>query len=205
MENVRESCVSMTQLFHSGATLLGVRFKDELKRIYYATPTSFLELIQTFKTLLGEKRKEVTDLKNKYEVGLEKLMTTEQSVEGMKQELIALQPKLIDKNKEVGEMMVVVNEETAKTEKVKEVVAADEAVASEAAEKSNAIKTECEGELAEAMPALNNALKALDTLSTKDISELKGMKSPPAPVRLVLTAVCILRGLKPARVKDESG
>ena len=48
-----------------------LRFKNSLKRIYYATPTSFLELIQTFKTLLGGKRKQVTDLKDKYEKGLE--------------------------------------------------------------------------------------------------------------------------------------
>ena len=58
---------------------------------------------------------------SKYEVGLEKLTTTETSVEGMKRDLIALQPQLVEKNKEVGEMMVVVNEESAKTEKVKEV------------------------------------------------------------------------------------
>ena len=64
------------------------------------------------------------------------------------------------KNKEVGEMMVVVNEESEKTEKVKEVVAADEAVASESANQANAIKQECEEALEEAMPALNDALKA---------------------------------------------
>ncbi|CAJ1351319.1 unnamed protein product [Effrenium voratum] len=102
-------------------------------------------------------------------------------------------------------MMIVVNEESAKTEKVKEVVAADEAVASEAAAQSNAIKKECEEALAEAMPALNEALKALDTLSSKEIAEVKAMKNPAAPVRLVLSAVCVLRNVKPVRVKDDTG
>merc|ERR1711920_847755 len=55
------------------------------------------------------------------------------------------------------------------------------------------------------MPALEDALAALDTLTQKDITEIKGMKSPPFPVKLVLEAVCILKKLKPARVKDESG
>jgi dynein heavy chain len=205
MEQSYGACVEMCSIFHGDSTTLGKRFKDELKRIYYATPTSFLELIQTFKTLLGGKRKEVTDLKSKYEVGLEKLITTEHSVEGMKVELIELQPKLVEKNKEVGEMMVVVNEETAKTEKVKEVVSGDEAAATESANKSNAIKEDCEQQLGEAMPALNASLKALDTLTGKDIAEIKAMKSPPAPVRLVLSGVCIMKGFKPARVKDESG
>ncbi|CAE7768679.1 DNAH7 [Symbiodinium sp. CCMP2456] len=204
-EQVRSNCVEMCQFFHAETTKLARRFEDELKRIYYSTPTSFLELIQTFKALLAEKRSSISSLKSKYEVGLEKLTTTEQSVEGMKQELIALQPKLVEKNKEVGEMMIVVNEESAKTEKVKEVVAGDEAVASEAAGQANAIKKECEEALAEAMPALNEALKALDTLSGKEIAEVKAMKNPAAPVRLVLSAVCVLRNVKPVRVKDDSG
>lgn len=203
--SVCASCVEMCQAFHSDSRDLALRFKLELKRIYYSTPTSFLELIQTFKQILGEKRKMISSLKNKYEVGLEKLTTTEHSVEGMKEDLIALQPQLVEKNKEVGEMMLVVNAESSKTEKVKEVVAADEAVASEAASKATAIKEECEKELSEAMPALNDALKALDTLSSKEISEIKAMKNPPGPVRIVLTAVCVLRGYKPVRVKDEGG
>ncbi|CAE8722926.1 unnamed protein product, partial [Polarella glacialis] len=195
----------MCQFFHSETKQLAVRFREELKRIYYSTPTSFLELIQTFKQLLSEKRSYISSLKNKYEVGLDKLTTTEASVEGMKQDLIALQPQLIAKNKEVGEMMVVVNEESAKTEKVKEVVAADEVVASESAAQANSIKQECEEALAEAMPALNDSLKALDTLSSKEMAEVKAMKNPAPAVRLVLSAVCILRNVKPVRVKDEKG
>lgn len=36
-------------------------------------------------------------------------------------------------------------------------------------------------------------LQALDTLTKNDITEVKGMKSPPAGVKLVLEAVCIMR------------
>jgi len=203
--DVRAACVEMCSLFHGETAKLAVRFKDQLKRIYYATPTSFLELIQTFKTILAFKRRQVTDLKDKYEKGLEKILTTETSVEGMKVELINLQPKLVEKNKEVGEMMVVVNGESEKTAKVKEVVAADEAVASEAAARSEAQKAEVEADLEEAMPALNEALGALDTLTSKDIGEIKAMKNPPLPVKLVLQGVCIMKGVKPARVKNDEG
>jgi dynein heavy chain len=195
----------MCSLFHSETGKLAVKFRDQLKRIYYATPTSFLELIATFKTLLGAKRKQVKDLINKYETGLEKIVTTEESVAGMKEELIALQPKLVVKNEEVGKMMIVVTEETEKTNKVKEVVAADEAVAAESAAKSEAQKADVEGDLAEAMPALQEALSALDTLTAKDIGEIKSMKSPPGPVKLVLQGVCFLKGIKPVRVKDAEG
>ena len=64
------------------------------------------------------------------------------------------------------------------------------------------VQDECESDLAEAMPMLESALRALDTLTKNDVTEVKGMKSPPSGVKLVLEAVCILKSVKPARVKD---
>ena len=55
-------------------------------------------------------------------------------------------------------------------------VAADEAVANEAAAKAQSIKEDCENDLAEAIPALENALAALDTLKPSDITLVKTMK-----------------------------
>ena len=39
-------------------------------------------------------------------------------------------------------------------------------------------------------------------MTKNDISEVKGMKAPPQPVRLVMEAVCILKGLKPTKVSS---
>jgi len=47
--------------------------------------------------------------------------------------------------------------------------------------------------LAVAMPALNAAVSALDTLKQQDISLVKAMTSPPAGVRMVMEAICILK------------
>jgi len=46
-----------------------------------------------------------------------------------------------------------------------QVVKADEAKANEQAREAQAIKDECDSDLAEAMPILNSALAALDTLT----------------------------------------
>mmetsp|Transcript_42836 Transcript_42836/g.98215 ORF Transcript_42836/g.98215 Transcript_42836/m.98215 type:complete len:770 (-) Transcript_42836:165-2474(-) len=54
-------------------------------------------------------------------------------------------------------------------------------------------------------PILQEAERALNTLHTPLISEIKAFKNPPASVRMVLSAVCVLRGIKPARVKDDKG
>lgn len=62
---------------------------------------------------------------------------------------------------------------------------------------------DCEGDLAEAMPALEAALSALDTLKPSDITLLKSMQNPPALVKLVLESICIMKGIKPERKADK--
>lgn len=64
-------------------------------------------------------------------------------------------------------------------------MAADEALANEAAAASQAIKDDCESDLAEATPALESAIAALNTLKPADITVVKSMKNPPATVKLV--------------------
>jgi len=66
-----------------------------------------------------------------------------------------------------------------------QIVAADEAVANEAAAAAQAIKDDCESDLAEAVPALEAALHALNTLKPADITVVKSLKTPPYGVRLV--------------------
>lgn len=49
----------MVQYYHSSTSKWAKTFLKKLKRNYYVTPTSYIELITTFKKLLDEKRKEV--------------------------------------------------------------------------------------------------------------------------------------------------
>ena len=88
--------------------------------------------------------------------------------------------------------------EAVEAEKIRVVVAADEAVASKAAGEANAIKEDCERELALAMPILESAAKALQCITKNDISNAKKMLKPPADQVMVLSAVCVLMGIPPA-------
>lgn len=123
----------------------------------------------------------------------------------MQEELHALQPKLVAQSQLSDKLMIRIEQDTVNVEAKKEVVAADEALANEAAAAAQAIKDDCESDLAEATPALEAALSALDTLKPADVTIVKSMKSPPAGVRLVMEAVCVLKGVKPERVQDPSG
>lgn len=62
-------------------------------------------------------------------------------------------------------------------------------VAAEAKE----IRAECDANLQEVMPILDAANAALNTLTPQDIQIVKSMKRPPAGVRLVMEAICILK------------
>lgn len=57
--------------------------------------------------ILSVPRVQVVTVRKRYEVGLEKLATTESSVADMQQELIALQPQLEVSTKETEAAMVV--------------------------------------------------------------------------------------------------
>ena len=54
-ESVRAGCVDMCKEFHQGTRSLSERFLGTLGRHNYVTPTSYLELISTFKTLLAKR------------------------------------------------------------------------------------------------------------------------------------------------------
>ncbi|XP_039210552.1 dynein heavy chain 7, axonemal isoform X3 [Crotalus tigris] len=204
-EETRAGCIDMCKKFHTSTINLSELFYNELQRHNYVTPTSYLELISTFQSLLEKKRAEVMKLKKRYEVGLEKLDSAAAQVATMQVELEALQPQLRVASKQVDDMMVVIEKESLEVAKTEKIVKADEEVANEQAMAAKAIKDECDADLAEALPILESALAALDTLTAQDITVVKSMKSPPAGVKLVMETICILKGIKADKIPDPTG
>jgi len=202
---VRTEVVAMCQHFHNSVMETSAEFLNILRRHYYITPTSYLELIQTFKALLQMKRDEILGLKGRYEGGLEKLDFAAQQVAVMQEELTALQPKLVVTSKEVEIKMEQIAKDTVEVDAKKAIVAVDEKTAADAAAAANEIKESCEADLAVAMPALDAAISALNTLKPSDIGEVKAMTNPPAAVRMVMEAVCVMKGVKHEKIKDKEG
>uniref|UniRef100_A0A3B1JLH3 Dynein axonemal heavy chain 3 n=1 Tax=Astyanax mexicanus TaxID=7994 RepID=A0A3B1JLH3_ASTMX len=63
----------MCKVFQESAQKLSERYYSQLRRYNYVTPTSYLELILTYKTLLTSKRAEIHTFRSRYLIGLEKL------------------------------------------------------------------------------------------------------------------------------------
>uniref|UniRef100_A0A674AXZ6 Dynein axonemal heavy chain 12 n=1 Tax=Salmo trutta TaxID=8032 RepID=A0A674AXZ6_SALTR len=181
------------------------RFLSELGRHNYVTPTSYLELIAAFRQLLTQKRDMVMKAKKRYTNGLDKLAFAESQVSEMKKELVDLQPKLEQAKIDNTKMMKVLAVESVQVEAKSKVVRVDEEAATLKANEAQALKNECESDLAEAIPALEMALSALDTLKPSDVTIVKSMKSPPSGVKLVMAAVCVMKELKPDKIVDPAG
>lgn len=201
----RDACVTMCMYFQRDVEAMTVEFFDTQRRQCYVTPTSYLELLSTFKTLLAAKRKEVTKQRSRYQTGLDKLAQTEKAVKVMQVELENMQPALLRTSVETDEMMVVVSRETEEAQKIRVSVASEEKIATEAANVAKAIERECAADLSEAMPILEAAIAALDTLTPQEIAEIKVMRNPPRGVKLVMEALCVVKKIGPTRIPDPNG
>lgn len=54
------------------------------------------------------------------------------------------------------------------------------------------VQADAQADLDVALPTLEKALKALDSLTKNDITEVKSFAKPPPAVQTVMEAVCIL-------------
>lgn len=80
---------------------------------------------------------------------------------------------------------------------VKDQVAADEDQVKQQAAATQLIKDDAQKDLDAALPALNAALTALNSLNKNDITEIKSFSKPPPLVLTTMEAVCVLFGQKP--------
>lgn len=69
-ESVMKQLPDLCVLFHESVNELSARFLAEQRRHYYVTPTSYLELLLSYKTLLAKRQEVVMTQKKRYEVRL---------------------------------------------------------------------------------------------------------------------------------------
>ncbi|XP_059479374.1 dynein axonemal heavy chain 3-like [Neocloeon triangulifer] len=166
---------------------------------------AFLRLMRTFVRLHAASSGSISTQKGRYLSGLQKLDQAATQVIEMRKQLQLLRPQLVETSEETDRLMIKIEQDTVEVEARKEIVGSDEAKANEAAAAAQAIKDDCESDLAEAVPALEAALTALDTLKPSDITVVKAMKNPPPGVKLVLEAISVMKGVKPDRKPHPSG
>ncbi|XP_069845209.1 dynein axonemal heavy chain 6 isoform X1 [Dipodomys merriami] len=196
-EELKEKLSLMCVNVHLSVTQIAERYYAELRRRYYTTPTSYLELINLYLYMLTEKRKQLVTAKDRVKNGLSKLLETNVLVDRMKLDLSALEPVLIAKSQDVEALMEKLALDQESADQVRSVVQEDQAKAKVKAEETQAIADDAQRDLDEALPALDAANKALDSLDKADISEIRVFTKPPDLVMTVMEAISILLNAKP--------
>jgi dynein heavy chain len=65
-----EPCIEMFKIMHQSVEVKVEEFKDAMRRICYVTPTSYLELLSTYKKILKLERKRVETARFRLSKGL---------------------------------------------------------------------------------------------------------------------------------------
>ena len=140
------------------------------RRYNYTTPKSFLEQIKLYQSLLTKKATELQMSMDRMENGLTKLKSTAAQVDDLKDKLKAQEVELADKNRAADELIQRVGVETEKVNKEKEIAAVEEAKVKEITTDVTAKQVSCERDLSRALPALEAAKAALDTLNKNNLT-----------------------------------
>ncbi|XP_051939159.1 dynein axonemal heavy chain 6 isoform X1 [Hippocampus zosterae] len=196
-EELKQSFSDLCVETHVSVSVMAERFFSELRRRYYTTPTSYLELINLYLSMLDNKRQQLVLARDRVKSGLTKLLETNELVATMKVDLSALEPLLKQKSIDVDALMEKLSVDQESADETRRVVKEEEAIAKVKAEDTQAIADDTQRDLNEALPALEGANQALNALDKADISELKVFTKPPDMVMTVMEAVCILLNCKP--------
>eukprot|EP00903_Cladosiphon_okamuranus_P017642 g16249.t1 len=189
---VAASLMKISVDVHGGVEPAAASFFSQLGRRIYVSPKSYLDFLRTFLNMLGERRRVLCTRLASLKDGVVKLEETGRIVNGLKRELTELQPLLEAKALEAEGLLNQVEEERKEAEAIKEKVAKDEAVVASRQEEISVLQQEAQKSLDQALPALEEAIKALNSLKRDDISEVKSFQNPPQAVQTVMNAVCLL-------------
>jgi dynein heavy chain len=199
LDGLVTSCVNLQQSVLNKS----VQYKAEMGRTNFVTPTSYLDLLSLFSSMLGKKKRALSERRGRTALGLEKLLATAKEVADLQEELTAMQPMLKEAKEETEATMVKIAADKEIAQETAEQVGKEEAEADEKAKATQEIADDAQRDLDEALPALDAAVASLKSLNKGDITEVKSMLNPPAGVRLVMETVCIMQGVKPKKVAGD--
>ncbi|XP_053977121.1 dynein axonemal heavy chain 2 [Hylaeus volcanicus] len=197
-DRMRDGIAGTFSLIHETVSQFSRRMAAEMKRYNYVTPVNFLELVAGYKTMLTEKRQNLADQANKLRNGLSKIDETRVKVNEMAAELEVTQEQVHKSTRECEEFLITIVNQSRDADETQKTVAARSQKIGEEQKECKKLEELARADLATVEPALNEAMKALDALSKKDISEIRSFTRPPPKVEMVMEAVMILKNSEPS-------
>eukprot|EP00741_Cyanophora_paradoxa_P015322 tig00000194_g14791.t1 len=193
---MRPEIVSHMVLVHETVARKSVQFQEQLRRVNHVTPKNYLDFIQNYRKGLRENRKLVSDLRNRLDGGLQKLVQAAKEVEIMSVSLAESKIEVERKTKECNELMAQITEATSTAEQKQAIASTKREELAKEVERIDIERKEAELALEEAIPALEKAADALKNLDKAQITEIRSFAKPHVLVEKVAECVCILNPLR---------
>lgn len=124
-QNLSKICVMMHEDIESTAD----RFYNEMRRYYYTTPSSYLELLKQYHTLLEKRKESIMAKRDRILNGLNKLLETNELVAVMGEDLQKYVPIIEEKSRSMKELLAKLDKDSTMADQVKKAVLKDEAEA----------------------------------------------------------------------------
>eukprot|EP00920_Eleutheroschizon_duboscqi_P039681 GHVT01095307.1.p1 GENE.GHVT01095307.1~~GHVT01095307.1.p1 ORF type:complete len:1472 (-),score=182.88 GHVT01095307.1:1015-5367(-) len=186
-------------------TLANQYYRCERQRVY-CTPKSFLELLKLYRYMLDRKNTEISAKRNRLIDGLEKLRETQVKVSALEESLKDKQVVVQQKKQEADQVAEEVGVEKAKVALESEKARVEAEKCGEIQARVSVQQESCEQDLAMAIPLVEQAEAALNTLNKKDFQEAKSLNKPPPGVDDITTAVMhLLATIDPSVEVDKQG
>ena len=155
------------------------RFMEEERRYNSTTPKSFLELIGFYVRMLTERKASVGLHVGRLERGLDIMHRVQENVAVLRADLRDTLAMVEDKKVGTEELIRQVTEASLATREEQDIAGQEREKCSALAAEAQRMKALADRELVEAMPAMEDAKKAIDCLDKNAITELKSMQKPP--------------------------
>ncbi|XP_058981464.1 dynein axonemal heavy chain 10-like [Musca domestica] len=190
---------------HSSMHHYSKDYLQKLRRNNYVTPKHYLDYINTYLRLLEEKNSFITMQRDRLHEGINKIDEASKQIDELRILVTEQKHKVGIASEECEQMLLEIEEATQKAN-IKKTEASEKSVEVEIKGKQIAIeKEDAEEALAEAMPALEEARRALSELDKAQITEIRSFATPPPQVQVVCECVAILKGYKEINWKTAKG
>lgn len=198
----------MFKVIHKSVEKIRERYLDEARRIAYVTPTSFLELLSSYKTVFKQRKEKVFNDKRRLEKGLQALNEAATEVAKLEKDLQAKAPDLEKTQKVTAAKKKDIEKENADAAEIKKSVSAEEEVAAAQAAEVKRIKDDADADLSVALPALDKAVAAVNKIEVNSFYEMKGVGKPSPSMVNMFKLACMMMDKpmavgKPTAPKDD--
>ena len=140
---------------------------NEIKRVYYVTPTNYIELLKDYDRILKNKRKEIGDQIDKLRSGLGKLDDSIKQVEEMTAQSEVKRVEVSKEQKAWEELMVEMSKEQSNADEQMKIIESERIKIGKEKAETEKMALDAEKELKKAEPALIAVEESLEKLYKK--------------------------------------